>query len=100
MQYTHINDEVKLSRIVLGCMRIANLGPTAVRDLIETALDAGINFFDHADIYGGGRSKRFCRNIGSRERIGEKLFTQTKCGFALGFCDFRKSTFSVWSMAS
>ena len=51
MQYTHINDEVKLSLIVLGCMRHPNLGPTAVRDLIETALDAGINFFDHADIY-------------------------------------------------
>lgn len=91
MQYTHINDEVKLSRIVLGCMRIANLGPTAVRDLIETALDAGINFFDHADIYGGGRSEEvFAEALAQEKGLREKLFIQTKCGIRPGFYDFSK----------
>ena len=44
-------------RIGLGCMRITGLGTKqAVRELIDTAMDLGINFFDHADIYAGGEA--------------------------------------------
>ena len=49
---------LNVSRIALGCMRIADKSVDEVDELIKTALDAGINFFDHADIYGGGKSEK------------------------------------------
>ena len=51
------NGNLKASEIGLGCMRIANLEKNTVNNLINTALDCGINFFDHADIYGKGKSE-------------------------------------------
>ena len=49
---------VKIPQIALGCMRISSLELSAAERLIETALECGINFFDHADIYGKGESER------------------------------------------
>lgn len=51
------NGALEVPEIGLGCMRITNLGSVkAVRELIDAAMDCGISFFDHADIYakGGG----------------------------------------------
>ena len=45
------NGNIKASEIGLGCMRLS----TSVNKLINTALKCGINFFDHADIYGKGK---------------------------------------------
>ncbi len=49
--------DLDASEISLGCMRIADLTNQEISTLIHTALDEGINFFDHADIYGGGQSE-------------------------------------------
>lgn len=49
--------DLKVSEIALGCMRIADKSIEEVEELVKTALDCGINFFDHADIYGGGKSE-------------------------------------------
>ena len=38
-------------------MRIADKSIEEVEELVKTALESGINFFDHADIYGGGKSE-------------------------------------------
>ena len=38
-------------------MRIAGMAPDAVDMLLRTSWEAGINFYDHADIYGGGKSE-------------------------------------------
>lgn len=79
-------DKVKVSEIGLGCMRIPELGEKKdVRHLIETAVDCGINFFDHADIYGGGRAEEIfgeCLPAGLRE----KILIQTKCAIRPGCC--------------
>jgi predicted oxidoreductase len=40
----------QVPNVVLGLMRIAEMSDQAVRDLVGTARDAGIDFFDHADI--------------------------------------------------
>ena len=57
MEYFQISKtDLKASRLALGCMRIADKSLEQVEELVQTALDAGINFFDHADIYGGGKS--------------------------------------------
>ena len=49
---------LEASQISLGCMRIAELNIQEISKLVNTALDEGINFFDHADIYGGGQSNQ------------------------------------------
>ena len=44
---------LEVSRIGLGCMRLSDDREEAMRT-VKGALDQGINFFDHADIYGKG----------------------------------------------
>ena len=52
MKTFQISDKIKeVSRIGIGCMRITGLpDEKAVRELIDGAMELGINFFDHADI--------------------------------------------------
>ncbi len=82
---------VEISRIVLGCMRMAGLKDTGAEELLESALDSGINCFDHADIYGEGRSEEvFASTLASRPQRREDLYIQSKCGIRKGFFDFSK----------
>jgi predicted oxidoreductase len=81
------------SNIILGLMRIQSLGDEDVRTLVRTARDAGINFFDHADIYGKERhgcEKRFgdAGAIAAYER--EEVILQSKVGIRNGYFDFSK----------
>ena len=57
MKYLSLGKNEKVSCIGIGCMRIAGMYGKDVDTLVKTALDEGINFFDHADIYGGGQSE-------------------------------------------
>lgn len=83
--------EISASEISLGCMRIAELSKSEASMLISTALEEGINFFDHADIYAGGKSEEiFAQAIDMSPRIREKLIIQTKCGIRQGYYDFSK----------
>lgn len=92
MKYINIgNGEIKASAIALGCMRIADKSVKEVAELINTALEEGINFFDHADIYGGGKSEEvFAEAIDMKPSIREKIIIQTKCGIRKGYYDFSK----------
>jgi aryl-alcohol dehydrogenase-like predicted oxidoreductase len=65
MKYTQLGRTgVKVSRLVLGTM---NFGPrtdeTTSHDLMDAALDAGINFFDTANIYGNAEHKGLTEEI-------------------------------------
>jgi len=83
--------EITASEIALGCMRIADLSKADAATLINTALEEGINFFDHADVYSDGRSEEvFARAIDMRPSVREKVIIQTKCGIRQGFFDFSK----------
>lgn len=85
------NGAIESSEISLGCMRMANLSKVEASKLINTALDEGINFFDHADIYGGGKSEEiFADAINMNATIREKMVLQSKCGIRKGFFDFSK----------
>lgn len=85
------NGAINASEISLGCMRIANMSKEDASKLINTALDSGINFFDHADIYGGGKSEEvFADAINMNSNIREKIIIQSKCGIRNGFFDFSK----------
>ncbi len=77
--------------IGLGCMRITELKNSQnVRQFIDTAMDQGVNFFDHADIYGGGDAERlFGEAVDPSQR--EKMIIQTKCAIRPGVAyDFSK----------
>lgn len=82
---------IKASNIGLGCMRIANMKKVEVNKLVNIALEEGINFFDHADIYGGGKSEEiFSEAIGMNSAIREKMIIQSKCSIRKGFYDYSK----------
>lgn len=77
--------DLKVSKIVLGCMRIASKTEAEIENLIQTALDAGINFFDHADIYGGGKSEEiFGAILNKHPDWRQKMIIQTKCAIVPG----------------
>lgn len=85
------NSGLEVSRIALGCMRMAGIGKENAEKLIQTAIEHGINFFDHADIYGGGESERvFADAIHMSPEIREKIIIQSKCGIRSGYFDFSK----------
>jgi predicted oxidoreductase len=92
MNLINVSDgALQVSEISLGCMRIAGLSEKEANHLINTALDEGINFFDHADIYAGGHAEEvFSKAIDLNTSIREKMIIQTKCGIRQGFFDFSK----------
>ena len=82
---------LEVSRIGLGCMRMVALESSDAVRVIQTCLENGINFFDHADIYGGGQSEvRFAQAMKELGLDREKLVIQSKCGIRKGFFDFSK----------
>ena len=79
------------SAIGVGCMRMNCMEPQAILEYIHTALEKGINFFDHADIYGGGECEtRFGQALALEPGLREKLVLQTKCGIRPDRYDFSK----------
>ncbi|HAN21872.1 MAG: aldo/keto reductase [Clostridiales bacterium GWF2_36_10] len=77
--------------IAVGCMRINRLSKTEAKRFVQTALDEGANFFDHADIYGGGACEEiFADAIDMSDNIRDKIILQSKCGIRKGLYDFSK----------
>lgn len=72
-------------------MRLKNLSVFEAEVLLRTALDEGINFFDHADIYGDGICESiFAGALPMNADAREKIFLQSKCGIRKGYFDFSK----------
>ncbi len=77
--------------IAVGCMRINALSQNEAARLIETAIEQGANFFDHADIYGGGECERlFSKAYRMTDDRREKIILQSKCGIRQGMYDFSR----------
>ena len=75
--------DVAAPNVVLGVMRIQEMTDDAVRELVRTARDAGIDFFDHADIYGEplhGCERRFAEALRLTPSQRDEITIQTKCG--------------------
>src|SRR5438046_5707802 len=72
-----------VSLVGLGCnnfgWRTDAAGTAAV---VDAALDAGINFFDTADVYGSGQSEEFLGSALKGRR--EKAIIATKFGMKMG----------------
>jgi len=74
------NTSLKASRIALGCMRLSDDRNESIATL-RAALDQGINFFDHADIYGGGRREEAFAAIWNEvPGLRDRIVLQSKCG--------------------
>jgi predicted oxidoreductase len=85
------NSDLVVSEISLGCMRIAEMAKDEIAQLIHTAQEAGIDFFDHADIYGGGQCEaKFAEALEMNPRVRETMVIQSKCGIRKGMFDFSK----------
>ncbi|WP_408623630.1 aldo/keto reductase [Celerinatantimonas yamalensis] len=79
-----------VSRIALGCMGLGGEWHAAsygeadriqAQRCIEVALEEGINFFDHADIYRNGKAELiFGEVLKSRPQLREQIYIQSKCG--------------------
>jgi predicted oxidoreductase len=85
------NSTLEVPVVAVGCMRINSLDKTQAEQFIQTALEEGANFFDHADIYGGGKCEEiFADAIHMNENVREKIILQSKCGIRNGMFDFSK----------
>lgn len=79
-----IGGEVPASEIALGFWRLADMTVDKASTLIKTAIDEGIDFFDHANVYGAGKSEElFAKAAGLTPAQREKLILQSKCGIRL-----------------
>jgi predicted oxidoreductase len=79
--------------MIMGNMRLTQLSLSEAENLIRTAMEEGINFFDHADIYGKGQCEEiFSEAIQRNSNIREKMILQSKCGIRSpeGYFDFSK----------
>jgi aryl-alcohol dehydrogenase-like predicted oxidoreductase len=73
---------LNVSVVGLGCNNFGwRIGSDATAQVVGAALDAGINFFDTADIYGSGQSEEFLgRALGSRRK---DVIVATKFGMKM-----------------
>ncbi|ACX64887.1 aldo/keto reductase family oxidoreductase [Paenibacillus sp. Y412MC10] len=77
--------------VAVGCMRINSLEKAEAERFVQSALEEGANFFDHADIYGGGACEEiFADAIHMNAEVREKIILQSKCGIRQGMFDFSK----------
>ena len=85
------NTNLSIPEIGMGCMRIVELeNANAVKSWVDTALEHGINFFDHADIYGKGRCEELFGQV-LTPSLREKIILQSKCSIRPGIAfDFSK----------
>lgn len=85
------NTDLSVSRLIAGCMRLGGgwdssrtLDESLLRqadDFISVCLELGIDFFDHADIYGYGRAEEiFGKVLSRRPGLRSRIVLQTKCG--------------------
>ena len=90
MNYMNIGNSLEgVSRVALGCMRIDWMDDKQADEYVNTALECGYNFFDHADIYGGGRCEEVFGGVLSRDKsLRDRMFIQTKCSIKQGEYDF------------
>jgi len=75
--------DIAVPNVVLGVMRIGEMSDDEVQELVKTARDSGIDFFDHADVYGPelhGCESRFAEALRLTPAERAEITIQTKAG--------------------
>ena len=76
-----VNGPQNVSVIIQGCMRMPALTVDEAAEVIRNAAELGINFFDHATVYGHGDAEtRFGDAFPKSGVKREDVFIQSKCG--------------------
>jgi aryl-alcohol dehydrogenase-like predicted oxidoreductase len=88
---------LKVSEVGLGCNNFGmRIDQKETQVVVDAALDAGINFFDTADIYGGTKSEEFLGKALGKRR-GD-IVLATKFGMAVGGDETKKGGSRRWIM--
>ncbi|MHA2028440.1 MAG: aldo/keto reductase, partial [Candidatus Kariarchaeaceae archaeon] len=88
MEYQNLGRTgIKVSRLCLGMMTFGNaqswmLELDDAKPIVDRALDAGINFFDTANVYSRGRSEEITGELLKDHR--DDVVIATKVRFAMG----------------
>ena len=95
MNYLTIGKQIeRASQLALGCMRMADCSLKEAVAVLDKAQEIGINFFDHADVYGMGEAeKQFSKALVETGLKREEIIIQSKCGLIVGenyYFDFSK----------
>jgi aryl-alcohol dehydrogenase-like predicted oxidoreductase len=76
------NSNIDVSEVGLGCWQFGGdfgpIAPATVEEIIATALDQQLSFFDTADVYGNGASERYLGNYFAAQP--QRPFIATKYG--------------------
>ena len=87
MEKVLLAENLQLSRVIAGCMRTLDAGMDGekLRTFVHQALDMGIDSFDHAPVYGGGKCEQiFGDEVLKKEpSLREKIRIITKTGIVL-----------------
>ncbi len=83
------NSPMVLPEISVGCMRLSEKTPEEMNHFIHSSIEKGAFFFDHADIYGGGKSEEVFGDAFSSDKSlkREDIVIQSKCGICKGYYD-------------
>lgn len=81
------NPSIQVSEIGLGCWQLGGSDWGKVDEseclaILAAAVEAGVNFFDTADVYGGGRSEQIIGKF--LKQTGHDIFVATKLGRTAG----------------
>jgi aryl-alcohol dehydrogenase-like predicted oxidoreductase len=95
--------ERSVSVVGLGTWQLGadwgDVSEDAADRVLETAVDAGVTFFDTADVYGDGRSETFCGRLHERH---PEVFVATKMGrrVAQETINYNRENFLAWNNRS
>jgi len=94
-----INGPQNVSAIIQGCMRMPALSREEAAEVIRTAYDCGINFYDHATCYGenGAAETRFAEAFPLTGIKREDIYIQSKCGLCFDRNEFDWSKDNILS---
>ena len=95
MRYIEFGTQkAKVSEVVAGLMRIPDMTIPELETFVETCLEEGINAFDLANIYGGGKCEEILGDLlVKRPDLRDKMWIQSKCGIhpdGFTYFDFSK----------
>ncbi len=82
---------LQVPAIAVGCMRVSGMPEEKLDQHLLYCMEQGLNFFDHADIYGGGKCEEvFAASVKRTGLRREDMFLQSKCGIRPGMYDFSR----------
>ncbi|MGL5346793.1 MAG: aldo/keto reductase [Peptostreptococcaceae bacterium] len=86
------NTNLEVPAIISGCMRLDSLNEKELNSYINLAMEYGMNYFDHADIYAKGKCEELFGNVLKNDPNikRENMIIQSKCGIRDGFYDQSK----------